>query len=351
MAEQTITSANSSTQQQIVVLEGEAAIKDASGQLQPIKAGDTLLEGQVIVTSATGHLTILLPNGQIIELGADRSLLIDGDLVGTNPTDSTEAAIAQTSDSADQILNALNQGKDLSDELDPTAAGLNAGAGTDEGSNFVRLLRIVESVDPISFDFGTERAGFEPLPDLANNNAQAIVPDQVTNPVDVNTKPVGQSQNALTLEDTPVSGQLDAKDADGDTLSFSKISDPIHGTVTVDTNGGWTYTPNQNYNGADSFQVQVSDGKGGTDTLTIDIGVTPVNDNPIPADPNIIDLNFDPATGNYGQTTPEDTPVSGKIVATDPDGDTLSYTVSGNPTHGSVVIRVEGSYTYPPNPG
>ncbi|MBM5573028.1 MULTISPECIES: retention module-containing protein, partial [Deefgea] len=173
MAEQIIKASNASVQQQIVVLEGEAFVKDAKGQLQPIKAGDTLLEGQIIATGATGHLTILLPNGQIIELGADRSLLIDGDLLATNPTDSTEAAIAKTSESADQIINALNQGKDLSEELDPTAAGLNAGAGSDEGNGFVRLMRIAENIDPISFDFDTTFSGFEPLPDLGNTTTIA----------------------------------------------------------------------------------------------------------------------------------------------------------------------------------
>ncbi|MGR5452323.1 Ig-like domain-containing protein, partial [Vibrio sp. PNB22_3_1] len=52
------------------------------------------------------------------------------------------------------------------------------------------------------------------------------------------------------------------------------------GSVTVDTDGNWTYTPNDDYNGSDSFTVEVSDSQGGTDTITVNIGVTPVNDQP-----------------------------------------------------------------------
>ena len=41
------------------------------------------------------------------------------------------------------------------------------------------------------------------------------------------------------------------------------------------------YTPNDNYNGSDSFVVQVSDGNGGTDTITVNVTVTAINDAPV----------------------------------------------------------------------
>ncbi|QZA77772.1 retention module-containing protein [Deefgea tanakiae] len=342
MAEQIIPATNAAAKQQIVVLAGEAFVKDARGQLQPIKAGDTLLEGQIIATGATGHLTILLPNGQIIELGADRSLLIDGDLLATSPTDSTEAAIVSNSDSADQIINALNQGKDLSEELEATAAGLNAGAGTDEGNGFVRLMRIAENVDPLSFDFGTTQTEFEPLPELNNASTPIIIADaenQAPNFVDANNSPLGQSQTLATPEDTPISGQLKATDSDGDALVFNKVTDPSNGTVTVQTDGSWTYTPNKDYNGPDSFQVTVSDGKGGTDTLTVDIAVTPVNDAP--------DAQDDIAS------TLINTPVENiKVLINDKDvdGDTLIVTKAEltDPSKGSVTINADGSLNFTP---
>ena len=55
--------------------------------------------------------------------------------------------------------------------------------------------------------------------------------------------------------------------ADGDTLAYALGTDPVNGTVTVNPNGTWTYTPNTNFNGSDSFVVAVSDGQGGVTQL------------------------------------------------------------------------------------
>ncbi|WP_157670977.1 retention module-containing protein, partial [Chitinibacter sp. GC72] len=341
MAE-TIISSNNKAPQQIVVVEGEAFIRDASGKVTPVVAGDQLKEGQVIFTSATGHVTLLLPNGQVIELGADRNLLLDGDLAATQPTDATEAKVANTDASADQIINALNQGKDLSEELEATAAGLNGAGGEGEGSGFVRLLRIVEQVDPISFEFATALPPAEPIaPVAASSEAQPEVPAENRNPdfVDANNNPLVNDLSVSTPEDTPVSGQLTARDPDGDTLSYGKVSDPRNGSVTVQADGSWTYTPNPDYNGPDSFQVIVTDGKGGTDTLTVNVGVTPVNDVP--------DAINDTAS------TLINTPVQNINVLgndKDVDGDTLTVTSANlqDPSKGSVTVNPDGTLNFIP---
>ncbi|WP_047393511.1 retention module-containing protein, partial [Chitinibacter sp. ZOR0017] len=146
----------------IVLVDGVAFVRDASGKETPLQVGQPLQEGQVIFTSATGHATLLLPNGQVVELAAGRDMLIDGDLSGGATTDVTEARVAQADTSADQIITALNQGKDLSDELEATAAGLNGAGAEGEGAGFVRLLRIAENVSPVSFNFSANGAA----PDL-----------------------------------------------------------------------------------------------------------------------------------------------------------------------------------------
>ena len=131
--------------------------------------------------------------------------------------------------------------------------------------------------------------------------------------VDGNGDPLGDSVAVTTDEDTPVSGSLSASDGDNDSLSFSKGSEPSNGTVTVDENGDWTYTPNEDYNGSDSFTVIVSDGEGGTDTLTVNVGVTPVNDAPA-----LVDGNGDPLGDSVAVTTDEDTPVLSLIHISEP---------------------------------
>ncbi|RIX82857.1 tandem-95 repeat protein [Acidovorax cavernicola] len=150
----------------------------------------------------------------------------------------------------------------------------------------------------------------------------------------VNDAPSVPDYTKTTDEDTPVSGQVTGSDVDGDTLTYTKGSDPAHGTVTVNPNGTYTYTPATNFNGTDSFTVTVSDGKGGTTTSTVTVTVDPVNDAP--------------TVPNYTKTTNEDTPVSGQVTGSDVDGDTLTYTKGSDPAHGTVTVNPDGTYTYTP---
>ncbi|MGR4872412.1 beta strand repeat-containing protein, partial [Variovorax sp. LARHSF232] len=164
-----------------------------------------------------------------------------------------------------------------------------------------------------------------------------------------NFDPDSGDYSLVTPEDTPVSGQVVATDADGDTLIYVVVTPPAHGTLAFDSaTGEYSYTPNQDFNGKDSFVVAIDDGKGGTTETTVNIEVTPVNDPPLPADPQSPSQNFDPATGDYSLVTPEDVPVDGKIVAIDPDGDPLTYTAGIPPANGTMVVHPDGTYTYTP---
>ncbi|MFR0693698.1 VCBS domain-containing protein, partial [Enterobacterales bacterium AE_CKDN230030158-1A_HGKHYDSX7] len=155
----------------------------------------------------------------------------------------------------------------------------------------------------------------------------------------VNDAPtVSGAQNLTTDEDTPVSGQIHASDVDGDTLSYAvkNGSGPAHGSVTFGSDGQYTYTPAKDYNGSDSFTVVVSDGKGGSVEQVVTIGITPVNDAP--------------TTANQTRSVAEDSPLTGKIVASDVEGDTLSYAVKSGVAHGQLVLNATtGDYTYTPS--
>ncbi|MDQ0026868.1 VCBS repeat-containing protein [Variovorax paradoxus] len=154
------------------------------------------------------------------------------------------------------------------------------------------------------------------------------------NEQNLNEAPTAPNDTKTTDEDTPVSGQIVGSDVDGDTLTYAKGSNPLHGTVTVNADGTYTYTPGANFNGTDSFTVTVSDGHGGTTTSTVNVTVVSVNDLPTVPD--------------YTKTTHEDTPVSGQVIGTDVDGDTLTYTKGTDPSHGAVTVNADGTYTYVP---
>ncbi len=168
----------------------------------------------------------------------------------------------------------------------------------------------------------------------------------------VNDAPVAQDVIEAILEDTPFNGVLTATDADLDLLTFTKASDPANGTVVVSSDGTYTYTPNQNFNGPDSFTYTVSDGKGGTVTHTVTINVTTINDVPVAVD--------DTFSGNEdtviaGDVTPgtagQDSDIDGDtLVVFDTDGDTLNgITPVTAPVHGTLVINADGTFSYTPD--
>ncbi len=152
----------------------------------------------------------------------------------------------------------------------------------------------------------------------------------------INDAPVTEGTVTLaTDEDTAVNGSVTASDIEGDTLSYAVSQGPAHGTLTLNAStGAYTYTPDANYNGGDTFSVTVSDGAGGTAVQQITVGVTAVNDGPV-------------ADATASQTTAEDTPLNGQVMASDVDGDTLSYAVSQGPAHGTLTLNAStGAYTY-----
>ncbi|HIF9443541.1 TPA: Ig-like domain-containing protein, partial [Photobacterium damselae] len=152
----------------------------------------------------------------------------------------------------------------------------------------------------------------------------------------VNDAPVGEDISAETQEETAVTGQLTATDVDGDNLTFKPGSDPTNGSVTVNPDGSWEYVPNPDFNGEDSFTVVVDDGNGGTDTITVTVNMTPVNDAPVGED--------------ISAETQEETAVTGQLTATDADGDNLTFKPGADPTNGSVTVNPDGSWEYVPNP-
>ncbi|MGD9785558.1 MAG: Ig-like domain-containing protein [Hyphomicrobiaceae bacterium] len=95
------------------------------------------------------------------------------------------------------------------------------------------------------------------------------------------TPEVAPVQTLSTDEDRAVSGIVDATDPDGDAMSMSVSAGPVHGSVVLDAQGGaFTYTPDENFSGSDSFTVEVRDANGATSTQRVDVAVAGVADAP-----------------------------------------------------------------------
>jgi VCBS repeat-containing protein len=100
-----------------------------------------------------------------------------------------------------------------------------------------------------------------------------------------NRAPTAAADVSSTGEDTALTvnapGVLgNDNDPDGNTLSAVLGSGPSHGTLTLNPNGSFTYTPTANFNGSDSFTYRASDGTLTSNLVTVTITVTAVNDAP-----------------------------------------------------------------------
>ena len=147
-------------------------------------------------------------------------------------------------------------------------------------------------------------------------------------------------------EDNTITGTLSATDDEGltDNTYFSIESGdaPANGTASIDAEtGDWSYEPNTNFNGSDSFTVTVTDDLGGTTTQAVSLTITPVDD------PAVI-------SGDTSGSGAEDTTITGALSAVDEEGLTdntyFSIESGDNPANGTASIDAEtGAWSYEPN--
>ena len=161
----------------------------------------------------------------------------------------------------------------------------------------------------------------------------------------VNDAPVAVNDSYSTPEDTVLTivspGVLgNDSDVDGDPLTAIIVANPSHGSVTLNPNGSFTYTPSTNYNGPDSFTYKANDGTVNGNVATVNITVTAVNDPPVAID-DVYTINED--------TTLTTSAATG-VLANDTDVDSTNLTASvvTNPLHGLLTFNSDGSFTYIP---
>jgi hypothetical protein len=96
-----------------------------------------------------------------------------------------------------------------------------------------------------------------------------------------NSVPVAAAAGFTVNEDSVLSGQLVATDADGDPLSFALTAAPTRGTLTLAASGAFVYRPQADVSGSDSFRYSISDGRGASIEGMATITVAAMNDPPV----------------------------------------------------------------------
>ena len=138
----------------------------------------------------------------------------------------------------------------------------------------------------------------------------------------VNDPPTALSANWEVTVDTATPISLTGSDPDGDTLTFSILSQPQHGKLTG-TAPNLIYTPDANYSGADAFTFAAADPSALSATGSISIAVRAVND-----PPTALSANWE---------VTEDTATQISLTGSDPDGDTLTFSILSQPQHGKLT--------------
>ncbi|MDF4461005.1 tandem-95 repeat protein, partial [Vibrio parahaemolyticus] len=260
---------------------------------------------------------------------------------GVNPTanDSDSLVVNRVND-APTVENAIAD-QELSEDFATYTIDLNdAFKDSDSALNFsvsgnsnvlVSIENGIATISPTADWNGSETLTF---------TATDPSGESVSQPVNFTVAPVADivADKATVVEDTSTVIKVlgnDTFEGDGKVVSLDTNNGPANGTVSVNPDGSVTYTPNDNYQGADSFTYIVTSG-GVSESTTVSVDVTPVNDAPVAKDDTAI--------------TDEDTPVTIDVLPNDNDidGDKLSIqSVSVPEAQGKVEI-VDGKLVFTP---
>ncbi|HCH0840199.1 TPA: tandem-95 repeat protein [Vibrio parahaemolyticus] len=260
---------------------------------------------------------------------------------GVNPTanDSDSLVVNRVND-APTVENAIAD-QELSEDFATYTIDLNdAFKDSDSALNFsvsgnsnvlVSIENGIATITPTADWNGSETLTF---------TATDPSGESVSQTVNFTVAPVADivADKATVVEDTPTIIKVlgnDTFEGTDKVVSLDTNNGPANGTVSVNPDGSVTYTPNDNYHGADSFTYIVTSG-GVSESTTVNVDVTPVNDVPVAKDDTA--------------TTQEDTAVTIDVLPndTDIDGDTLRIDSASVPSDQGTVEIVDGKLVFTP---
>jgi len=170
----------------------------------------------------------------------------------------------------------------------------------------------------------------------------------------INNLPIGVSESIALFESgtatitsaastSVLSNDTDTDVGDQALLTALIETSPVNGTLTLNSNGTFTYIHNGSENFTDSFTYIPFDGKGYGTAVLVSITVTPTNDPPVAYPDNI--------TIGLGGTATILTNGGNSVLLNDldSDGDVLTVTVVSTPTYGTLVLNPGGTFSYVQN--
>ncbi|MEP6388396.1 MAG: retention module-containing protein, partial [Halioglobus sp.] len=315
---------------------GKAYARNADGELRELRPGDTVMEGETVVTPDGGSVELSMSDGSPLVISDMPEMTLTADLVAQTASTREESEV--TDETINDVLAALESGEDLGDVLAATAAGGAGGGAGGAGSSFIRLGRIVEGVD--------EFHGV--LPEWGYGD-----PGQELDPL----QPVDALDDVVNSDGEPVTIPVQSNDEFPEGELIASFTQPENGSVVLNSDGTFTYTPREGFDGTDTFTyVGINPTGNAQDEATVTVVVTlPPAPEPEP-EPEPLPLisigdavvqEGDTATVTISLSEPSDQVITVKVdtfdrTATSVSGDydPDSETVTFNPGETEVTISI-----------
>jgi VCBS repeat-containing protein len=228
----------------------------------------------------------------------------------------------------------------LANDVDPNGDPLSASVVTGPSSGVLLLSANGGfTYTPITGFEGTDQFTYQATDGTATTTATVTIAVANDAPVAVDDSASVIHDRTLVVAAPGVLGN--DTDANGDSLVSSVVTGPSSGSLTLDPDGGYTYSPDPGFIGTDSFSYRVDDGAATSGLATVTLSVTNVGPT----------ANSDGYTGS--KSMPLVVPVGSGVLAddVDPDGDALAAAVSSAPSNGTLLLAADGSFSYTPTAG
>jgi VCBS repeat-containing protein len=220
-----------------------------------------------------------------------------------------------------------------------------------DGAEAASKTVALNTTDTKTFKIGRWRDSyFDGIIDDVRLYDKALSPSQVQDLYSqgaVNHAPVAVADSYSTEESTQLvvaaPGVLENDtDSDLDQLTAVLVADVTNGTLALSSTGSFTYDPAAGWSGDDTFTYKANDGTEDSNTVTVTITVSAVNDPPTAK------------ADSYSTPKGVELVVAAPGVLendTDPEGDTLSAVLATDVSHGTLALAADGSFTYAPDAG
>ncbi|MDP1886717.1 retention module-containing protein, partial [Polaromonas sp.] len=232
----------------VVLIEGIAFAQNSDGEQRPLKFGDPVFEGEVIVTAAGGRVELAFDQGGKFLLRSSETVTLDSTVFGNVLPDANSGALLPRVGELTSILNAINEGSSLDRLLQETSSGVNSASdvgGTniraDDGNNFVQLLRTAEGLAPLTYDYASldrQALGYLPSGGVQSlyeasasvNNYANIAGVFPLGPAPVAAKDTAMAATTVTLSSTTAGTAI----SEGGSITYTAtVGAPVTGSALV----------------------------------------------------------------------------------------------------------------------